>query len=153
MKKVYAVISVLGALLLVPGLASANTEVEADADLDGSQVVPAVVTEMEGDFSVEIENGELEFTLAVANNTTAVGAAHIHCGSPGSNGPPGILLSVGAGVITEVNFNIGPGGTNLCGWDTLADVAADLVLGNTYVQVHTAGVPAGEIRGDLPSVD
>ena len=158
MKKLYAIILVLGALLLLPGSACDDSEVESEADLDGSQAVPAVVTAMTGEVTVEIENGELEFELEVEDNTSNIVAAHIHCAPPGVNGPVGVTLfsgsftdeegTVAEGVLTAPNPDPNP-----CGWGDLDAVAADLVSGNTYVNVHTLDFPGGEIRGDLPGVD
>lgn len=134
---------------------------ESEADLDGSQEVPAVVTAMTGEVEVEIEDGELEFELEVENNTNDIFAAHIHCAPPGVNGPVGVTLFVGSFTAAEGTLAEGtiaaPDAGNGCGWASIADVAADLAAGNTYVNVHTTpasgGVPSGEIRGNLPGDD
>ena len=116
------------------------------------------MTAMTGGVEVEIENGELEFLLEVENNTHDIFAAHIHCAPPGVNGPVGITLFVGSFTASEGTLAEGtitaPNAGNGCGWATLADVAADIASGATYVNVHTTaasgGVPSGEIRGNLP---
>ena len=134
-----------------------DLDIEAEADLDGSQEVPSVTTDMTGEVEVEIEEGELEFELEVEDNSNDIFAAHIHCAPPGSNGPVGITLFVGSftgeeGTLAEGTITA-PDAGNGCGWDSLADVAADIASGNTYVNVHTTaasgGVPSGEIRGNL----
>ena len=134
---------------------------ESEADLDGSQEVPAVVTAMTGEVEVEIEDGELEFELEVENNTNDIFAAHIHCAPPGVNGPVGVTLFVGSFTAAEGTLAEGtiaaPDAGNGCGWASIAAVAADIATGNTYVNVHTTpasgGVPSGEIRGNLPGDD
>ena len=99
----------------------------------------------------------LEFELEVKNNTHDVFAAHIHCGVPGTNGPVGITLFSGSFTASDGTLAAGiitaPNAGNLCGWGDIADVAAAIHSGNTYVNVHTTagsgGTPSGEIRGDL----
>ena len=158
MKKLYAIILVLAALLIVTGTASAGFDVESEADLDGSQEVPAVVTGMTGEAEVEIENGELEFELEVENNTHDIFASHIHCAPADVNGPVGVTLFTGSFTAAEGTLAEGtitaPDAGNGCGWANLADVAAAIASGDTYVNVHTTpasgGVPSGEIRGNLP---
>ena len=130
-------------------------------DLDGSQEVPSVVTNMTGEVEVEIEDGKLEFELEVSNNTHNIVAAHIHCAPPGLNGPVGVTLFSGSfmaasGTLAEGTV-MAPNAGNGCGWDDISDVAAAIRSGDTYVNVHTTsasgGVPSGEIRGNLPGSD
>jgi YVTN family beta-propeller protein len=136
----------------------AGSDVEAEADLDGSQEVPSVVTNMTGEVAVNIEDGQLEFDLEVSDNTHDIFAAHIHCAPPGMNGPVGITLFTGSftaasGTLAEGTITA-PDAGNGCGWADIAAVAAAIQSGNTYVNVHTTapsgGVPSGEIRGNLP---
>ena len=164
MKNLSAIILVLGALLIVLGTTYDNSDdfdVETEADLDGSQEVPAVVTNMTGEVEVEIEDGELEFELEVSNNTNDIFAAHIHCAPPGVNGPVGVTLFTGSftdesGTVAEGTITA-PDAGNGCGWADIAAVAAAIQSGSTYVNVHTTaasgGVPSGEIRGNLPGDD
>lgn len=97
----------------------------------------------------------LEFRLHASNFGTPVGAAHIHLGPKGANGPvlitlfsratqgefPGML----SGVLTAANVEAKPG----LGVNTLEDVINNIFWGNAYVNVHTQAFPAGEIRGQL----
>ena len=138
-----------------------DEEVETEADLDGSQEVPSVATNMTGEVEVEIEDGELEFELEVSSNTNDIFAAHIHCAPPGVNGPVGVTLFTGSftaasGTVAEGTITA-PDAGNGCGWADLSAVAAAIQSGNTYVNVHTTaasgGVPSGEIRGNLPGND
>ena len=46
-----------------------------------------------------------------------------------------------------------PDGGNGCGWADLDAVAAAIVSGGTYVNVHTLLNLGGEIRGNLPGGD
>jgi len=63
-------------------------------------------------------------------------AAHIHRGARGENGA----------VIMPLNQSI----SNLDGvWFTTPEQAAEILSGNTYVNVHTAAFGGGEIRGQI----
>jgi Cu/Zn superoxide dismutase len=163
MKKVTVVILIIVALLAVSSTAFAEleTEVKAEANLDGSQEVPPVDTDMTGEVDIEIDDGKLAFELDVRNNSRDIFAAHIHCQVPGVNGPVGVTLFMGSftarkgtlaeGVITA------PDAGNGCGWEDLDDVAIAIINRAAYVNVHTTaasgGFPSGEIRGDLSRVD
>ena len=88
MKKLYAIILLLSALLIVPGTASADGW-EFEADLSGSQEFPSVVvTNTTGNFEVEFNDDltEAEFELEV-DDGVAVTQAHLHCAPAGANGP------------------------------------------------------------------
>jgi hypothetical protein len=74
----------------------------------------------------------MSLSLAGVVNQTM---AHIHVGAPGSSGPAVVTLPLGS-------F------TNLVLSLDSATVAL-LLAGNTYVNVHTAQNPAGEIRGQI----
>ena len=161
MKRRYSIVLALGALVLFPSGVAASFEFEAEADLDGGQEVPSVETDMTGEIELEIEDGELEFELEVEDNSNDIFAAHIHCAPPGVNGPVGVTLFVGSftddeGTVAEGTLSA-PDAGNGCGWASLADVAAAIANGSTYVNVHTTavsgGVPSGEIRGNLIADD
>ena len=114
----------------------------------------SVVTSASGSASFELEDGVMSYVIDV-EDITAVTAAHIH----GPAGP-----GTGAGVI--VGLFAGPqGGTGdvngelVSGSFVAADISAAtvsmdslLVLmrnGQSYVNVHTAANPGGEIRGQI----
>lgn len=142
-------------------------------NLSGAQEVPARTTAGQGDVSLTLRPGtdtllgtvddEIDFILNYSG-LTAVTQAHIHNGAVGSNGPVNIFLCtnlgnapVGGAVIPACPTT---GGT-VTGTRTLADLQvagavttfpeliAAIQAGGTYVNVHTAGVPSGEIRGQV----
>ena len=158
MRRFFVTALAVAVLLALTGtvLADSGTVVESEARLDGSQEAPQVATAMTGEVEVEIEDGLLEFELLVNDNSNDIFAAHIHCGLPGANGPVGITLFFGSFTATSGIVAAGtitaPDSGNRCGWADLADVAAAIHNGNTYVNVHTTaasgGTPSGEIRGN-----
>ena len=115
--------------LLAAAQASANicSEVESEADLDGSQQVPVVSTALTGEVKVKIEEGELEFELEVKDNAGIIVAAHIHCAVPGFNGPIGVTLFsfLDSGIFTDEEGTLAegvltaPDSGNGCGWADL----------------------------------
>jgi hypothetical protein len=156
MKRLYPSVLLVVAMLAFPTVVLADSELEANATLTGSQEVPPVATAMRGNVDIEI-NRNLRFALRVRNNTNEIFAAHIHCAPPGVNGPIGVLLFMGSftaerGLLARGRITA-PESPNACGWTSIADVAAAIQSGNAYVNVHTTaasgGVPSGEIRGNL----
>ncbi|MFD1645552.1 spondin domain-containing protein [Haloarchaeobius litoreus] len=129
-------------------------QAEFGATLRGSNEVPPVDTDATGEATFELNgNGdELDYEVTVENIEDVV-AAHIHCAPHDANGPVGVTLFEGGpessdgtlaeGTITE------PDDENGCGWESLDDVLTALRGDHTYVNVHTAANPAGEIRGQV----
>ena len=89
----------------------------------------------------------------MAANIEDVVASHIHCGPAGANGPIGVTLGGGApGLVTGIltrGVITAPDPGNGCGWANFAAIADEMQSGNTYVSVHTAANPSGEIRGQI----
>ncbi len=116
-------------------------------------------------FELSKDGKTLSYKLKV-DDIRNVFAAHIHQGAKGENGPVDVDLFSGStgsgefkgtlarGTITAANLK-GP----LAG-KTLADLLAQMLTGNTYVNVHTndgndppntgpGDFPGGEIRGQI----
>ena len=124
------------------------------AHLVGAEENPPVDTTATGQaiFQFNASGSSLRYKLIVANIEN-VFAAHIHCGAVGQNGPVGVTLFGGStvtinGILAEATVSE-PNAGNACGWSDLADVAAALESGDTYVNVHTNANPGGEIRGQI----
>jgi hypothetical protein len=124
------------------------------AHLVGSEENPPVDTTATGQvvFRLDAGGSSLHYTLIVAN-IEDVFASHIHCGPVGVNGPVGVTLFAGStvtvnGILAKGTITT-PNPGNACGWADLADVAAALQSGDTYVNVHTTANPGGEIRGQV----
>lgn len=129
------------------------------AGLDGAQEVPPVVTAATGaaTFVLNAEATEIAFALDVAGLSGAVTAAHIHLGAPGVNG--GILFPLAVGPGADFTGGTGSGGhvgtLTSADFTPTGDVATfeqaleAILAGRTYVNVHTAANPPGEIRGQI----
>ena len=74
---------VLGALMIGVALAGSTN---FTAHLSGANEVPAVETRGQGQAIFHLDDDELGFKL-IATNINDILQAHIHCGTPGVNGP------------------------------------------------------------------
>jgi hypothetical protein len=134
------------------------TPAKIDVPLSGDQSVPPVQTSASGQATIYIEGGPNGFNMSFevdVTNIVDVTAAHIHLGAAGANGPVIVPLFTGPpksgsftgvlakGAITEADL------TGPMKGKTFADLAASVLGGQTYVNVHTTANPNGEIRGQI----
>jgi hypothetical protein len=138
------------ALAVLPSTVSAG--VNFVAPMSGDEEVPPVETQATGVAKFKLREEGLVFKVNVANIEDVV-ASHIHCGAVGDNGPVGVTLFAGGPVSVNGTLAKGvitaPDEDNECGWTDLEAVVAALESGDTYVNVHTAANPGGEIRGQV----
>jgi len=137
--------------LAVAGLASASasTSHKISAPLTVKQEVPKQVVKApnaKGLFAGTIvqngKNATLKFKLSYSGLSGPATAAHIHLGKRGVAG--NVLVPLCAG-----NCHSGMKGTATF----KSDVADKIEHGQTYVNVHTAKNPNGEIRGQVKVID
>jgi CHRD domain len=136
---------VAAAVLMVAGLAAAKESYRVSATLNVKQEVPKQVVKApnaRGTFSgTVVENGKkatLKWKLSYSHLSGAATAAHVHLGKRGVAG--NVLIALCGG-----NCHSGMRGTA-----TFASNIVDKIeRGQTYVNVHTAKNPAGEIRGQV----
>jgi len=135
---------------------------EFHATLSGGHVVPPVATEASGKAEFELEaDGTLSFELEVANIDN-VTAAHIHAGAFGEAGPilATLYFNPATASFTETeevaegtlaDDDLTPNGD----FDGSVGGLLDLLRsGAAFVDVHTSGQPAGELRGQVvPKAD
>lgn len=105
--------------------------------LSGDQEVPPVPTNKRGGCMGRFDAAASELSLVCTHNVDDATVMHIHRGAPGVNGP--IVFDLGSPVSPVVATWSGM---------TPAD-EADLLAGDLYVNIHTAGRPGGEIRGQI----
>jgi CHRD domain len=110
------------------------------ANLNAAQEVPKQVVKAPGatgTFTGTLAGAKLSWRLTYRKLSGRATAAHIHLGKPGKAGPVAVPLC-------------GPCTSGMKGSATLtAKQVAAVLGGGTYVNVHTAKNPAGEIRGGL----
>lgn len=137
------------------------------ATLASFSQVPSVLTKSSGSFKAEInDDGTISFSLSYANMSSAVTQAHIHFGASRTNGGVMVFLCGGAkpscpasgtvtGTLTSADVSVLPAtnGDSVIPQGIqpgdLAGMLEAIRSGNTYVNVHTATFPNGEIRGQV----
>jgi hypothetical protein len=158
MKKLYGTLLSLLIMFAIPSISSGHDELEFKAKLTNAEEVPPVATDTTGKakFKVNPDQTAIEFELEIedAIDILAVAGAHIHCAPAGQNGPVIVLLAgaIPGGFDGEVEIKATISEANIvdptCG-ATLPELIANMQAGNTYVNVHSAAYPGGEIRGQI----
>jgi hypothetical protein len=121
-------------LLLLATPAFAQTFV---FDLRGSQEVPPVPSAHSGGCFGELNQPAQTFSLTCVHDVVGATIMHIHRAPAGANGPIAFDMGNPASPVTATWTGM-----------TAADIN-DLQTGNLYLNIHTAGRPAGEIRGQI----
>ncbi len=120
------------------------TPVLMQASLSGLHEVPAVNTSASALAEFTLVGNQFTFNVTYRGLSGVATAAHIH-------GPAGMGTNAPM-LISLVPYNGGAFGSNgvLAGSVTLtADQLTDVIAGLTYVNIHTAANPGGEIRGQI----
>lgn len=151
MRSRLALLGVIGLLALTtPAALAADPPTAAfGGPIDGSQEVPPVVAGATGEATVVIsaDDSTIWYVVEYGGLSGALAAAHIHVGATGVSG--GVILPLAAsaspmvGTLTAADFT--PSGAIT----TFAEAVAAIKAGNTYVNLHTAANPGGEIRGQV----
>jgi hypothetical protein len=107
-------------------------------DLRGSQEVPPVASTASGGCFGQLDQAAKTFSVTCVHNVVNATVMHIHQGAPGVNGP--ILFDLGDPAVQPI----------VATWTGMTQANVDdLLAGNLYVNIHTAGRPTGEIRGQI----
>jgi hypothetical protein len=132
-----------------------------DATLSGQNEVPPVETSATGEAEFTAPaNDTIKYRINVTGIMNA-SAAHIHMAKEGENGdviadllntPSSKDKDTAYGMIFRGNLTDSSLKGAMQG-KTLGDLAAAMDSGDTYVNVHTAENPNGEIRGQIANTD
>jgi hypothetical protein len=106
--------------------------------LSGDNEVPPVSTSASGSGTVTV-NADCAVSANVTVSGMTATAAHIHQGEPGKNGPVIVPFTKSG----DNAFGAAPGAK------MTPEQCAAYKAGNTYVNVHSAKNPAGEVRAQL----
>lgn len=153
-----AILLAIIALLAAPAAVLAQNELTAD--LTGDAETPPVATDATGSAHVMISDDgssiSFEVTFDDLSGDGTATMAHIHYGpdqsAPGPvmiwltevGVPDGSFASPISGTATEAQFMAVDGGPQ-----NFAEAVQAIRDGDTYVNIHTAAYPGGEIRGQL----
>lgn len=163
MKRSVLVVATLAALLALPAAALAQ-EQRFRATLSADEEVPAPTVPSDYDgtgmalVTLNEDRTELSYEVEFSGLTGPLTMAHIHWLPEGEpSGPPMLWLtdqtnmtgtpSPLSGTLTEADFTPLENGPQ-----TFAEAIEAIEAGDTYVNLHTADNPPGEIRGRLTAV-
>lgn len=109
--------------------------------LDGAQEVPSVSSVGKGValFRVSPTLDSLWYNILVDSVSGAIGGGHIHEGAKGTNG--GVIVDLSSGINGNMVSGMATGIT--------AATINKIMMGNAYVNLHTAANANGEVRGQL----
>jgi hypothetical protein len=154
----------IGAVLFIAAFATrADQGTRLQADLVGTQEVPAIFTAGNGEFTARVLDNDtrIEFTLTYENLSGPPLVAHVHFGQRDVSGGVSFFFCGGGG---KPPCPASPSGTvtgTVTAADVLGPVAQGIAPGNLaailemiragfgYANMHTARWPAGEIRGQI----
>ena len=149
-------LAIAGVFALAFSAAAQAQTVTLTANLHGGNENPGVITGSAGSATVTWNTATRTGTYRVDVYNMPVGTtqSHIHVGAAGVNGPVVINFVVPVGISNDFGLT----GTFACsdvavraaqGINSCDDFEQALLLGNTYVNVHSTANPGGEIRGQL----
>lgn len=122
--------------------------------LTGDDEVPPVVTDERARAQLFTDDTSFIQLRMRMFDMTPTTFSHIHCAPVGVDGPVGVTLFAGtfSGTGTFTTTIVEPDAGNTCGWSTIADIVADMLAGNAYINIHTEANPGGAIRGQVQLV-
>jgi len=136
LRQLSAALSIMAATTLLPFAGTAQAQ-EVKVTLSGAQEVPAAKTSASGSGTVTVRP-DMTVTASITTTGVTATAAHIHMAPAGQNGP--VIVPF---VKSADGWSAAPGAKL-----NEAQYAA-FKAGNTYVNVHSAAYPGGEIRGQI----
>jgi CHRD domain len=153
-----AVLFASAALTFIAASSASAQTVKLAAKLSGGNETPAKI--LTGAFGnaecvAEVQKEEVSCTGTVFNLPSGVTVGHIHVGPPDVTGPVVCNATVTPNVSNDFNFTIGPCTSSTIilrpdlGIRSFQDFLQAVLGENTYVNIHSAVNPGGEVRGQL----
>jgi CHRD domain-containing protein len=151
------VVMMMAAVLFVGTVGTAQAQtVRLAATLTGGNETPIVLTGAFANATVTVDLGTqtVSWSIDVFNMPSGTNNAHFHVGAPGIAGPTVVNVAFPAGISNDYNLSGSATAANLLprtdqgirSWD---DFLQALLGGQTYLNVHSAVNPGGEIRGQV----
>jgi Cu/Zn superoxide dismutase len=127
----------------IRGQLDVNKHLVFDASLNGAQEVPPVTTNAKGVGSLRLNTtmDTLYYDIVSTGLSGAITGAHIHGGAIGTAG--GVLIDL----TNSITGNRIKG--NINGAPLTKEIINQMLVGETYLNLHTAANPNGEIRGQV----
>jgi hypothetical protein len=136
---------------------AARADFVVAANLTGSSEVPPNASAASGTATLTYTTATdtLDYVFTFLGLAAPATAAHVHFGDPGmsgpvilpftNQGPPNATSGTFSGTLTSADLIPNSG----AGINVFANAIAAIEGGHTYVNIHDAEFPAGEIRGQL----
>jgi hypothetical protein len=134
-----------------------NSTDDADAfaatPMNGAAVVPPNGSDATGSATFDLSGDSVQYTIQL-NGITGVTLVHLHSGAVAGSGPSRVQLFVssGTGAVngTLTSDSFAAGDVQGISFDDLID---EMRNGQVYIDVHTLGMPDGEVRGQVQPVN
>lgn len=155
-------LSLVSATLIVLLMSAVQARAEVftfTANLSGGNETPGVSTGSAGTATISYDTvtGVLTYRVDVYNMPSGTTASHLHAGAAGVSGPTVVNFTVLTNISNDFAITGTASASNLNvraaqGVNSWDDLVQALLLGNTYVNVHSTANPGGEIRGQVVRV-
>ena len=149
-------IAVATVLVLGAAMTAQAQTITLTANLSGNNETPGVLTGAFGTATVTWDTATqtVSWVIDVWNMPSGTNNAHFHVGGPGLAGPTVVNIAFPANASNDFRLTGSATATNLLvrgdqgirSWD---DFAQSLLGGQTYINIHSAVNPGGEIRGQV----
>jgi CHRD domain len=148
----------VGAMVVLGAVGTAQAQtIRLAAALSGANETPAPV--LTGAFgsatvTVDLATQTVTWNIDVFNMPSGTNNAHFHVGGPGLGGPTVVNIAFPPGISNDFNLSGSATSANLMvradqGIRSWEDFLQALIGGNTYINIHSAVNPGGEIRGPV----
>src|SRR5262249_636547 len=108
--------------------------------LNGDSELPAVPTSATALGTISLEGTNLSFQISFSGLSGPATASHFHMGASPTNN---------SGTVIPLTVPAATSGTITGAMSLSPDQAATILSGHSYVNIHTANNPGGEIRGQV----